>query len=74
MAKLETHVEHIREDVKSLIKKLDSHVAWEEQKYIEMDNKYAPKWVQSVVLVTIGTVAIFVLETMFSLFSRALGV
>jgi len=40
---MEEKLDNISSDVKDLSKDLKEHVAWEERKYIALENKYATK-------------------------------
>ena len=50
MARVETNIENIKEDIIEIKNLLTEHVVWENEKYDEMDKKFSAKWVEKVVI------------------------
>ena len=50
MARVETNIENIKEDIIEIKNLLTEHVLWENEKYDEMDKKFSAKWVEKVVI------------------------
>ena len=50
MARVETNIENIKEDIIEIKNMLSDHVIWESEKYDEMDKKFSAKWVEKVVI------------------------
>ena len=40
---VESKIESLHEDIRDIKQSLKDHIIWEEQKYVNMDDKYAPK-------------------------------
>jgi len=53
MARVETNIENIKEQVGEIKQMLTDHVNWENDKYDEMDKKFAPKWIEKFVIALI---------------------
>ncbi len=69
LAKVETNIENIKEDVTEIKDMLNTHVLWEEKKYSEMERRYASKWVEKVL---IGVILLAV-GAVISLFRTGMG-
>lgn len=61
MARVETNIENIKEQIGEIKQMLIEHVSWENDKYDEMDKKFAPKWIEKFVIALIvgGGVTLF---------------
>jgi hypothetical protein len=61
MARVETNIENIKEQIGEIKEMLTDHVNWESDKYEEMDKKFAPKWIEKFVIALIvgGGVTLF---------------
>lgn len=53
MARVETNIENIKEQITEIKNMLIDHVDWESDKYEEMDKKFAPKWIEKFVIALI---------------------
>jgi hypothetical protein len=62
MARVETNIENIKEDVQEIKAMLNDHVTWEEDKYSDLDKKYAPKWVQTTLITLLIGLALSVVS------------
>ena len=50
LAKVETHISNIKEDVKDIKSLLNEQKQWQIQSAKEMDRKYANKWVEKILI------------------------
>ncbi len=64
LAKVETHISNIKEDVKDIKSLLNEQKQWQIQTAKEMDRKYANKWVEKVLI----SMLVLALATLFNYF------
>jgi len=50
LAKVETNISNIKEDIKEIKTMLNEQAKWQQEKLKEMDNKYASKWVEKILI------------------------
>jgi len=62
MARVETNINNIKEDVQEIKTMLTDHVLREDQKYKDLDKKYAPKWVERTLITLLLGIAITVIS------------
>ncbi len=64
LAKVETHISNIKEDVKDIKSLLSEQKQWQIQTAKEMDKKYANKWVEKVLI----SMLVLAIATLFNYF------
>ena len=60
-AVMKNEITHIKTDVTEIKTMLKDHLDWEEDKYLQLESKYASKWVEKAILGIIISVAAGVL-------------
>lgn len=64
MARVETNIDNIKEDVSEIKKMLEKHIDSEIERYEDMNKRFAPKWVQPTLVTLLVSVALAALASL----------